>query len=77
MNKGFYYSGKRYLYVNNKLYRLPFELNLKHYRQIKCATWKCGFILGDRKKSKKQIEKMVVMVDWELEVKLPPLNWYE
>jgi hypothetical protein len=55
---GFNYNGKRYVRHEGKLYRLPYEKDLRFYGLHECKRWKDGFILGRSRKSKKQLEGM-------------------
>jgi len=58
MNNGFDYMGKRYLWKNKELYRLPFQSDLNFYGVKKCTKWKDGYILGSQRKSLAQLKGM-------------------
>jgi hypothetical protein len=61
--KGFYYLGKTYIFKGADLFRLPFMSHLRFYGVYKCKKWKDGFILGDKRKSKGQIEAMLTDIE--------------
>lgn len=57
---GFSHSGKKYVWHKKKLYRLPFESNLRFYGLHECKPWKDGYIVGTQRKSLKQLRSMSV-----------------
>lgn len=60
MNRAFNYMGKVYVWHDRELYRLPYCVNLKWYKTLKCKRWRVtGFYLGSSKKSKLQVEEML------------------
>ena len=70
MSKGFYYMGKTYVWHEKKLYRLPYCVNLKWYKQIRCKKWKDrGYYLGSAKKSFLQLQQMTTDIPEEIDIK--------
>lgn len=57
--KGFNYNGKTYVIHNNKIYRLPYKVGVKHFGLLECKKWGDGYILGDVRKSGRQIKGML------------------
>jgi hypothetical protein len=71
MSKGFHYMGKMYVWHKGELYRLPYCVNLKWYKQIKCKKWlDKGYYLGSVKKSFLQLKEMTVDVNESIETRI-------
>lgn len=74
MNKGFEYSGKNYISIENELHRMPYSKNNRFYGAKKCAKWidesgkHLGFFLGKDRKSISQINSMLHEVDYSLPI---------
>ena len=61
--KGFEYLGKKYVWHENEIYRLPYTSNLRSYGILKCKKWNNGYILGDKRKSGSQLQSMTTDVE--------------
>ena len=65
---GFFFENKTYGWMDSELYRLPQVIGKRFYGRKKCAKWKDGYYLGDKPKSRAQIEAMTIVINKKIGV---------
>lgn len=63
---GFFFEEKLYGWKHGVLFRLPQRIGKRFYGLKQCAQWKDGYYLGDKPKSKSQLEAMTIVIDKEV-----------
>ena len=71
--KGFKYEGKQYGWYGNQLYRLPYCSKQRWYALLKCKPClinnrRKGFILGNKRKSRAQLDAITGDIDITVKV---------
>ena len=61
--KGFKYNNKTYIWKSKQLFRLPYFHEKRGYGLHKCKSWKNGFILGNQRKSLKQLQGITIDIE--------------